>query len=134
MIFRQLFDSVSCTYTYLIASRRGSIPGALHVPYGRLNENLADGSLLRELATTGGKRLVFFSAYGERSAMAVGTAQAAGLAKSSHLKGGIDAWKKTGGPFDLHVPRPRSPDNPIPGCGGWDVEAEPVEHRSATAA
>jgi sulfur dioxygenase len=23
MIFRQLFDSVSCTYTYLIASRQG---------------------------------------------------------------------------------------------------------------
>ncbi len=23
MIFRQLFESVSCTYTYLLASRRG---------------------------------------------------------------------------------------------------------------
>ena len=115
-------------------ARHGGIPGALQVPYGRLDENLADGGLLRELATTGGKRLVFFCAYGERSAMAVETAQSAGLAKSSHLRGGIDAWKKAGGPFDLHVPRARSETDSIPGCGGWDVEAEPVEHRPATAA
>jgi len=41
---------------------------------------------------------VFFCAFGERSAMAVKAAKDAGLANTMHLEGGIDAWKKAGGP------------------------------------
>ena len=45
-----------------------------------------------------GRRVVFFCAFGERSAMAVAAAKNAGLANTAHIEGGIDAWKKVGGP------------------------------------
>ncbi len=77
--------------------RHGSIPGALHVPYTALQENLAAGGLLHELAQSSGKRLMFYCAFGERSAMAVQAAQDAGLSKACHIEGGIDAWKKANG-------------------------------------
>ncbi|MCH8137438.1 MAG: MBL fold metallo-hydrolase [Proteobacteria bacterium] len=79
--------------------RHGVIPGSVHAPYPSLDENVRPGGLLHELATATGKRLVFYCAYGERSAMAVKTAQEAGLANSCHLKGGIDEWKKADGPL-----------------------------------
>lgn len=78
--------------------RHGEIPGSVHAPYPELDENLGHGGLLHELATATGKRLVFYCAYGERSAMAVEAAQQAGLANSCHLRGGLDAWKKAGRP------------------------------------
>lgn len=77
--------------------RHGRIPGALHAPYPDLQENIQDGGMLHELATATGKRLVFFCAFGERSAMAVQAAQDAGLASACHIEGGIGAWKKAGG-------------------------------------
>ena len=40
------------------------------------------------------KRIVFYCAFGERSAMAVQAAQDAGLVAALHVEGGIDAWKK----------------------------------------
>ena len=45
------------------------------------------------------KRLLFYCAFGERSAMAVQAAQDAGLASACHIQGGIDAWKKASGPL-----------------------------------
>jgi rhodanese-related sulfurtransferase len=54
--------------------------------------------MLREVATATGRRIVFFCAYGERSAMAVNAAKEAGLTNPAHIAGGIDAWKKAGGP------------------------------------
>ncbi len=80
--------------------RHGEIPGSVHAPYPRLDENMRAGGLLHELATATGKRLVFYCAFGERSAMAVETAQEAGLTDACHIKGGIDAWKKIGAPLD----------------------------------
>jgi glyoxylase-like metal-dependent hydrolase (beta-lactamase superfamily II) len=74
--------------------RHGCIPGALHAPYPDLAENIGPGGVLHELATATGKRLVFFCAYGERSAMAVQAAQDAGLSQAVHLEGGMAAWKK----------------------------------------
>src|ERR1700753_4152968 len=56
------------------------------------------GGMLREVAGATGRRIVFFCAFGERSAMAVAAAKEAGLANASHIAGGIDAWKKAGGP------------------------------------
>ena len=79
--------------------RHGCIPGALHAPYPNLAENLNDGGVLHELATATGKRLVFFCAFGERSAMAVQAAQDAGLGNACHIAGGIGAWKKANGPL-----------------------------------
>jgi rhodanese-related sulfurtransferase len=77
--------------------KHGSIPGALHAPYGDLQENICDGGMLHALASRSDKRLVFYCAFGERSAMAVQAAQDAGLTSAQHVAGGIDAWKKAGG-------------------------------------
>jgi rhodanese-related sulfurtransferase len=73
------------------------IPGSLHAPYRDLNESVRPGGVVHELAKATGKRLVFYCAYGERSAMAVQAAQDAGLARACHIEGGMDAWKKAGG-------------------------------------
>ena len=78
--------------------RHGGVPGALHVPYQDLQEGIRPGGVLHELAAATGKRLVFFCAFGERSAMAVQAAQDAGLDSACHLQGGMDAWKRAGGP------------------------------------
>jgi rhodanese-related sulfurtransferase len=77
--------------------KHGSVPAALHAPYGDLQNNLRAGGLLRELARVNDKRIIFYCAFGERSAMAVQAAQDAGLTSTLHIEGGIDAWKKAGG-------------------------------------
>jgi rhodanese-related sulfurtransferase len=79
-------------------ARHGMLPGALHAPYPSIGESLAPGGMLREVAAATGRRIVFFCAFGERSAMAVTAARDAGLANTAHIAGGIDAWKKAGGP------------------------------------
>jgi rhodanese-related sulfurtransferase len=79
--------------------KHGVIPGSLHAPYPALPEHICAGGMLQELAAATGKRIVFYCAFGERSAMAVQAAQDAGLTTSCHIQGGIDAWKKAGGPL-----------------------------------
>jgi glyoxylase-like metal-dependent hydrolase (beta-lactamase superfamily II)/rhodanese-related sulfurtransferase len=79
-------------------SKHGTLAGALHAPYPSIEESLKPGGMLREVATATGRRIVFFCAFGERSAMAVAAAKEAGLANTAHIAGGIDAWKKAGGP------------------------------------
>jgi sulfur dioxygenase len=79
--------------------RHGAIPGALHAPYPDLQDNISTGGMLHELAAATGKRMIFYCAFGERSAMAVQAAQDAGLTTACHLAGGIDAWKKANGPI-----------------------------------
>ena len=59
--------------------------------------DIGAGGMLHELAATTGKRILFYCAFGERSAMAVQAAQDAGLKTACHIEGGIDAWKKAGG-------------------------------------
>ena len=54
------------------------------------------GTLAWALAPTG-KRILFYCAFGERSAMAVQAAQDAGLSSACHIQGGLDAWKKADG-------------------------------------
>ena len=79
--------------------KHGVIPGSLHAPYPDLPEFIAAGGMLHELARATGKRIVFYCAFGERSAMAVQAAQNAGLTTACHIEGGIDAWKKADGPL-----------------------------------
>ena len=83
----------------------GRFPGALHEPYPKLRDNLGSGGLLSALGAT--RRVVFFCAYGERSAMAVQAAQEAGITSACHIQGGIAAWKDAGGPVERA------------GCGPW---------------
>jgi glyoxylase-like metal-dependent hydrolase (beta-lactamase superfamily II)/rhodanese-related sulfurtransferase len=77
--------------------KHGSIPDSLHAPYGSLQDNIRAGGILRELARVADKRIVFYCAFGERSAMAVQAAQDAGMMSAVHVEGGIDAWRKAGG-------------------------------------
>jgi sulfur dioxygenase len=77
--------------------RQGEIPGSLHAPYRELVENIRPGGMLHELARVTDKDMLFYCAFGERSAMAVRAAQDAGLTKARHIEGGVDAWKKAGG-------------------------------------
>jgi sulfur dioxygenase len=79
--------------------KHGVIAGSLHAPYPDLAANVRPGGMLNEIARATGKRLVFYCAFGERSAMAVQAAQDAGLASACHIAGGIDAWKKADGPL-----------------------------------
>ena len=78
----------------------GYIPGSVHAPYTRLDRFIKSGGMLREMAAATGKRLIYYCAYGERSALAVETSQAMGLENVCHLVGGIDAWEKAGGPLE----------------------------------
>jgi sulfur dioxygenase len=80
--------------------RHGVIPGSVHAPYTDLRDNIMPGGMLHRLAATDGKQLLFYCAFGERSAMAVQAAQDARLASARHVQGGIDAWRKADGPLE----------------------------------
>ncbi len=80
--------------------RHGVIPGSVHAPYPDLRDNIMPGGMLHKLAAADGKQLLFYCAFGERSAMAVQAAQDARLASARHVQGGIDAWKKADGPIE----------------------------------
>ena len=71
----------------------------MHAPYPDLAAHVRRGGMLHALASATGKRMIFYCAFGERSAMAVQAAQDAGLSSACHIQGGIDAWKKASGPF-----------------------------------
>jgi rhodanese-related sulfurtransferase len=80
--------------------RDGVLPRAVHVPYGVLEESLSQGGTLRRLARAAAGPLVFYCAFGERSAMATERAHALGFDDAVNLEGGIDAWKTGGHPVD----------------------------------
>ena len=84
------------------AARDGIIAGSVHVPYASLDQVMEPGGMLRQVAS--GKRLIFYCAYGERSALAVRTATDSGVADVCHLVGGVKAWIMAGGEIE------RSPD------------------------
>ena len=77
--------------------KHGMIPGSIHAPYRRLDQFIGPSGMLREMAESTGKRLIYYCAFGERSAMAVQTSKDLGIADVCHLTGGIDAWKSAGG-------------------------------------
>jgi rhodanese-related sulfurtransferase len=75
--------------------RHGFIRGSLHAPNRELRESVSVGGLLHKLAEATGKCLLFYCAFGERSAMAVQAAQDAGISTARHIQGGLG--KKIGG-------------------------------------
>ena len=80
--------------------KSGYIPESIHAPHTRLDRFIKPGGMLREMATATGRRLIYYCAYGERSALAVQTSQAMGLENVCHLVGGIAAWDEAGGPLE----------------------------------
>ena len=81
-------------------AREGAIPGSVHAPYGQLAGMIGPGGTLRALAARPGHRLVYYCAFGERSAMAVDASRESGLANVCHMLGGIAAWREAGGALD----------------------------------
>ena len=81
-------------------ARDGAIPGSVHAPYGDLDRLAGPGGMLRYEAARGGRRIVFYCAHGERSALAVGIARDAGIDDARHIVGGIDAWASAGGAIE----------------------------------
>jgi len=79
--------------------KNGIIPGSVHAPYLDLEENINPGGLLYELARSSERQIVFYCAFGERSAMAVEAALGAGITDACHLSGGMEAWKAAKGPL-----------------------------------
>ena len=72
-------------------AKHGVIPNSIHAPYSRLDQHL------EMLTHASSKRIVFYCAAGERSAMAVKLAGGSGVKGCAHLLGGYDAWIKAGG-------------------------------------
>ena len=72
-------------------AKDGVIPGSIHAPYSRLDLHL------EMLSHAAGKRVVFYCAAGERSAMAVNLAKGRGVDDCAHLPGGFGAWAMAGG-------------------------------------
>lgn len=77
----------------------GAIPGSLHTPYSRLERAIKPGGELDYVAKDG-KQIVFYCAYGERSAMAVEAAQNAGMKTAVHISGGMDGWRAIDGELE----------------------------------
>ena len=71
--------------------KNGYIESSINIPYTNIKDVVAKNGVLNELANATNKKLVFYCAFGERSAMALNAAREAGLA-SYHLKGGMAAW------------------------------------------
>ena len=80
--------------------REGAIPNSVHAPYGQLTGMIGPGGALRALASRRGQRLVYYCAFGERSAMAVDASRERGLGNVCHMIGGIAAWREAGGTID----------------------------------
>ena len=79
-------------------SANGVIPGSIHAPYGDLANLIAPGGLLRGMAGASEKPMIYYCAFGERSAMAVEASHEVDMENISHLIGGIAAWAEAGGP------------------------------------
>lgn len=77
--------------------KHGVIPGSVRAPYAELDEFLRDGGLLREMAKKAGQNIIYYCAFGERSALAVQVSEGMGLKNVYHLIGGIAAWKAAEG-------------------------------------
>jgi len=80
--------------------RGGIISGSVHVPYGDFDQYVKKGGLLGALASHLGKDIVLYCAFGERSVLALQVMRGIGFESVRHLRGGLDAWVKAGGPVE----------------------------------
>ena len=105
--------------------KHGTIPGSLHAPYPDLQREHAARRHAARARRRDRPRVVFYCAFGERSAMAVQAAQDAGLASACHIQGGIDAWRKAGGAAGAalkHDPEKWLPVSEQRGRAGWRLD------------
>ncbi len=74
--------------------KTGTIDGCMMIPYKQLDDVFLDieHPLMQHLAE--GREVVFFCAYGERSALALSRLDSRHVGKCFHIKDGMDAWIK----------------------------------------
>jgi sulfur dioxygenase len=77
--------------------RHGVIPGPLHVPYPSLQQNISAGGMLRELLKSTTKRLLFYCAFGERSAMAMQRRRMRGFRRPAISKAALMPGRQASG-------------------------------------
>lgn len=80
--------------------REGVIPNSFHAPRGMLEFWIDPDSPYHKELFAQKRQFVFFCAGGLRSALATKTAQDMGLKTVSHIRGGFDAWRDSGGPTE----------------------------------
>ena len=88
-------------------TREGYIEAALHVPRGMLEFWIDPESPYHKPVFQEDKQFIFHCASGWRSALAADTAKSMGLAPVAHMKGGFNAWVKSGGPVKKRRPELR---------------------------
>ena len=76
----------------------GSIPGAIHLPYGQFDQFCGISGLLANLAKQ--SEVLLFCAVGERSTLAVELAEEFGIKDIAHMPGGFKQWVEAGGPVE----------------------------------
>jgi len=79
--------------------REGLIPDAFHCPRGMLEFWIDPDCIYYKDIFACGKKFIFYCNLGWRSALAAQISQQMGLTPVAHLEGGLDAWKKAGGPI-----------------------------------
>src|SRR6266702_8396603 len=85
--------------------RRGTIPGAKHVPRGMLEFWADPESEYYKSFMNPQKRTILYCAGGQRSALAADTLQKMGYSNVAHLEMGYDGWREAGGAWE-EVPVP----------------------------
>lgn len=80
--------------------REGMIPGAFHCPRGMLEFWIDPDCVYYKDIFASGKKFLFYCNLGWRSALAAQLSQQMGLTPVAHIAGGLDAWKKAGGPVE----------------------------------
>ena len=78
----------------------GIIPNSVHVPYKNLSDLIKPGGLLETIAIQPDQQLVFYCAYGERSAMALKEIKSSSFQNVQHLGGGMNACIHAGGTIE----------------------------------
>ncbi len=78
---------------------QGKIPGAFHIPRGVLEGTV--GQLVGPPGLPGGLAVVLYCGSGARSALAAQTLETMGYDGIHSLAGGFQAWKLSGGAWDL---------------------------------
>ena len=69
--------------------KTGMLPGAVHIPYKDLIHAIGDPNSSLMQAYNKGDMIIFYCAYGERSALAIKIAKENKLEKVGHLDGGF---------------------------------------------
>jgi rhodanese-related sulfurtransferase len=75
----------------------GLIPGAIHIPRGALERDIAKRAFRDEITPEDRERpVILYCAHGVRSRLAAAALKGMGFRHAKSLKGGIKAWKGAG--------------------------------------